>query len=129
MATLNEQLSRLSETIGKSGLSEADAERIARRAREASERATARAQEKIARAQERLARKMEAASRKAEQRGRASAGRSVHAYPWPPQPPNPPEAKEPVSDEERLMILRMLEQKKITLEEAENLLAALEGKR
>jgi hypothetical protein len=35
---------------------------------------------------------------------------------------------EPVTEEERLMILRMLEQKKITLEEAEILLSALEGK-
>jgi hypothetical protein len=31
------------------------------------------------------------------------------------------------SDEERLIILRMLEQKKITLQEAELLLSALEG--
>jgi hypothetical protein len=95
-------------------------------AHEASRRHS-RAQEKIARTQERLARKMEAASRRAEQRGRVPPGRA-RAYPWPPQPPNPPEAREPVSDEERLMILRMLEQKKISLEEAENLLAALEGK-
>jgi hypothetical protein len=32
-----------------------------------------------------------------------------------------------VNDEERLVILRMLEQKKITVQEAEQLLAALEG--
>ncbi len=36
-------------------------------------------------------------------------------------------ASEPVSEQERLFILRMLEQKKITVEEAEKLLAALEG--
>jgi hypothetical protein len=41
-------------------------------------------------------------------------------------PPRPP--SEPVSDEERLSILRMLQEKKITREEAEKLLAALEGK-
>ena len=34
---------------------------------------------------------------------------------------------EPVSDEERLMILRMLHEQKITSEQAEKLLAALEG--
>jgi hypothetical protein len=34
---------------------------------------------------------------------------------------------EPVGDEERLMILRMLEEKKISLEQAEELLSALEG--
>jgi hypothetical protein len=33
-----------------------------------------------------------------------------------------------VSDDERLMILRMLEQKKISMEEAEELLSALEGR-
>jgi hypothetical protein len=37
-------------------------------------------------------------------------------------------AQEPVSEEERMMILRMLEQKKIGLDEAEKLLSALEGK-
>lgn len=36
-------------------------------------------------------------------------------------------AGEPVSDEERLTILRMLQEKKITSEEADKLLAALEG--
>ena len=37
-------------------------------------------------------------------------------------------ASDPVSEEERLMILQMLEQGNISLEEAEQLLAALEGK-
>ncbi len=37
-------------------------------------------------------------------------------------------AKLRASDEESLMILRMLEQKKISLAEAEQLLEALEGK-
>jgi hypothetical protein len=32
-----------------------------------------------------------------------------------------------VTEEERLLILRMLEQKKISLEEADRLLSALEG--
>jgi hypothetical protein len=44
---------------------------------------------------------------------------------------SPPEAERPaesVSDAERLMILQMLEQQKITIEEAEQLMAALEGK-
>jgi hypothetical protein len=35
---------------------------------------------------------------------------------------------QPVTDEERLMVLQLLEQQKITIEEAEQLLAALEGK-
>jgi hypothetical protein len=35
---------------------------------------------------------------------------------------------DPVSDEERMMILNMLAEKKISIEEAESLLAALEGR-
>lgn len=42
--------------------------------------------------------------------------------------PSPTPASEPVSNEERLSILRMLEQKKITAMEAEQLLSALEGR-
>jgi hypothetical protein len=38
------------------------------------------------------------------------------------------ETGEAVSDDERLVILRMLQEKKISLAEAEKLLAALEGK-
>jgi hypothetical protein len=139
MARLSEQMARLSEMMGRAGLSEEEAEQVMRQAQRSAEEATARAQEKIARAQERMARKMEAASRKAEQRARAAerrreGGRGGWSFVWPapPQPPVPPsppgEVNEPVSDEERLLILRMLEQKKISLEEAEKLLAALEEK-
>ena len=45
----------------------------------------------------------------------------------PSEPVSPPPPPEPVSNEERLMILRMVETKKITVEEAEKLLQALEG--
>ena len=37
------------------------------------------------------------------------------------------EASQPVSDEERMAILKMLQEKKITSEEADKLLTALEG--
>ncbi len=40
---------------------------------------------------------------------------------------SPAPSGDPVSDEERMAILRMLQEKKITAEEAEKLLAALEG--
>jgi hypothetical protein len=43
-----------------------------------------------------------------------------------PAPPVEP-AGEPVSEQERLLILQMLEQGTITVEEAERLLSALEG--
>jgi len=39
-----------------------------------------------------------------------------------------PPMDQPVSDEERLSILRMLQEKKISLTDAELLLSALEGK-
>jgi hypothetical protein len=42
-----------------------------------------------------------------------------------PKPPTPP--SEPVADEERMAILKMLQDKKITSEQAEQLLRALEG--
>jgi hypothetical protein len=129
---LNEQMANLSATIGKAGLSEQETEQIIQRARASSERATTQAQEKMRRAQEKLERKLEAARRRSEMKAQASErraqfhGRRSWNVEWPSTPPTP--AKEPVSDEERLMILRMLEQKKITLEEAEDLLSALEGK-
>jgi hypothetical protein len=46
----------------------------------------------------------------------------------PSRPAAPPEPSEPVSNEERMMILKMVESKKISVEEAEKLLEALEGK-
>jgi hypothetical protein len=45
--------------------------------------------------------------------------------PQPPKPPKPP--AEPVSDTERMAILKMVADKKITADEASRLLAALEG--
>ncbi len=126
-----DQMANLSERIGKSGFSPEETERIMEKARQASEREAARAQAKMHRAQEKLERKLEAARRHREahasdRRTRAS-GRQSWTFDWvPPTPPVPP-PPEPVSEEERLMILRMLEQKKITLEEADRLLSALEG--
>ncbi|NOH04811.1 MAG: hypothetical protein HND47_23995 [Chloroflexi bacterium] len=89
-------------------------ERISRRV----EQATARAQ-----------RKAEEAARRAEQKARRfKGGLEIGRWSWDFSPkgvPMPP--KPPVSDEERLAILKMLQEKKITAEEAEKLLAALEG--
>lgn len=127
---INEQMANLNATIGKAGMSAEETERIMRRARERSERAAAQAQEKVRRAQEKVERKLETERRREEQRSQASSwgaryGRGAWHVNFPSPPPPP---KEAVSDEERLMILRMLEQKKITLAEAEELLSSLEGK-
>lgn len=93
-------------------------ERISRRATEAAERA---------------ARKAEAAARRTERQmerkfGRHS-GRRGARFSWSWDSNQMPRASktDPVSDEERMTILRMLAEKKITSEEAEKLLSALEG--
>lgn len=102
-----------------------------------------------------IRRKVESATRRAEKKIQ-DAGKKIHRAefisiehkthrgipPIPPMPPREPKARgwdfgfdtsgasassQPVSDEERLTILKMLQEKKITSEEAEKLLAALEG--
>jgi hypothetical protein len=134
---LESQLENLSNRLSSTGLTAEHAEHIARHAREAGERARVRAEERIQRAQEKIERKLEAARRRAEQRARAAerAARDRRRRPEPPDwaapprplvPPGPP--VEPVTEEERLMVLQLLEQGKITMDEAEQLLAALEGK-
>ena len=132
---LNAQLSSLSMRLSAANLSEDQARRIEERARQASERAAARAQERMRRAQEKMEQKMSAMQRRMEmrnrERDRERAERHTHRHwnfniPTPPEPPTP--AGEPVSEDERLMILHMLEEKKISMEEADQLLSALEGK-
>jgi hypothetical protein len=144
---MNEQMSHLSETLGRVGMSPDETQRVIDQAMQVSERETARAQEKMRRAQEKLERKLETAQRRAEQKAqsaeRSSWTRARHTWghgqhtikvdlssagstSTPPGSAAP--VAGPVSEEERLMILRMLEQKKISMEEADQLLSALEGK-
>jgi hypothetical protein len=126
--SLESQLEGLTTVLSESGISPERADQIAERARLASQRA----EEKMQRAQEKLQRKLEAARRRAERRTRSAerAARDrrkrAETFEW--TPPEPKPKTEPVTDEERLMILQMLEQGKISLEEAEQLLEALEGK-
>ena len=126
------QLDNISASLDLAGLSPEKADRIAQHTKQATERASQRAQEKIRRAQEKMDRKLEAARRRAEMKARAAerAARDRRRRPEPPtwvtSPTKP--VSEPVSDEERLMILQLLEQGKVTTDEAEQLLAALEGK-
>ena len=96
---------------------------------------------------ERISRQVEQATRRAAQRAEEAARRAErhaerHARKWNvnakagrwnwdfnsqniPTPPTPP--SEPVAEEERMAILKMLAAKKITAAQAEELLAALEG--
>lgn len=136
---LNEQMSRLSEKLGQVGLGAEETERIVSEAMRASERESQRAEEKLRRAQEKLERKLEAQRQRSERRTQEMdrrTRRSSWKFEWPtppaaptrPRPPMPAAPPAPaVTEEERLLILRMLEQKKISLEEADLLLSALEG--
>jgi hypothetical protein len=82
------------------------------------ERLSERAQRQAERTAERLRRRME--HKKEKRKGRPGTGH-VH---WGTPPPHPP--LDPVTEQERLMILKMVQEGKITIEEAERLLAALE---
>ncbi len=115
---IGEQMERMSDQFKAAGSSTEKTNRVIEKARWSSEQSAARAQEKIRLAQEKLERKLGAAQRQYVKKA--------------PAVDNPAQASsvssEKVAEEERLMILRMLEQKKITLEEADRLLSALEGK-
>jgi hypothetical protein len=91
---------------------------------------------KVEQATAQAAKRAEEAARRVERHAERHArrwGRNVKAGPWNwevgprgvPTPPTPP--SEPVAEEERLAILKMLAEKKITAEQAEQLLSALEG--
>ena len=107
-----------------------------------------RAQIHIEAASRRTEAKVQAAMRRAEMKARAaevrarrgwrveysgsgskpSANMNIGRWNWDLTPKGPVDTGEAVSDDERLIILRMLQEKKISLAEAEKLLAALEGK-
>jgi len=116
------------------GIPYVDHEGIAQRAQEAAERARRQAQRAAERAQARAERTRRHAEReaeksreRAEKAGRRHEARSVNMqWSWSPsQPAKPP--VEPVSEAERMAILKMVADKKITADDANRLLAALEG--
>ena len=80
------------------------------------------ASNRVARSAERAARKAEA---KLRGRGRVNTGRWDWNFDT--NPATPPAPREPVSEQERMAILKMLAEKKITAAQADELLAALEG--
>jgi len=129
---LEQQMDDLAVMLSTAGLPSEQAEQIQRRAREAGERARDRAQEKMRRAQERLQRKLETAARRAERKTQAAdrAARDRRRRPGPAEatPAGATPAAAQVSQAERLIVLKMLEQQQITVEQAEQLLAALEGR-
>ena len=108
-------------------------EEIAQRVQEKVQAAMRRAEEAIAesvrnaevRNAERRAREAERTAVRVERRhGRHDP--AIWSFATPPAPPRPPKPQTPpVSEEERLMILRMVSEGKISVEQAEQLLAAL----
>lgn len=129
---IDQQMEDLSVMLASAGLLPEQAEQIQRRARQANERAAARAQEKMRRAQEKMQRKVEAASRRAAMKAaaaeRAARDRRRRPESVEPAPAAAARTAEPVSEQERLVVLKMLETQQITPEQAEQLLAALEGR-
>ncbi len=128
---LNERLSHIPELEENAELHN-DIDEIVEQARQYSTNAAFKAQEKAQRAAQRaqakLTRKLEKARRKSHQQSNRPSWRDqTRGQQWAPGRTSTP-VGDPVSEEERLLILIMLEDKKISLEEADQLLAALDGK-
>ncbi|HEX9840079.1 MAG TPA: DUF4097 family beta strand repeat-containing protein [Anaerolineales bacterium] len=107
-------------------------EMISRKVERATGQAARRAEEAARRAEKLAGEAARRAERHAERHARRWRGNvGVGRWNWDfnsqniPTPPSPP--AEPVAEEERMAILKMLQEKKITAEQAEQLLNALEG--
>jgi hypothetical protein len=107
-------------------------EMISRKVERATGQAARRAEEAARRAEKLAGEAARRAERHAERHARRWKGNvGVGRWNWDfnsqniPTPPSPP--SEPVAEEERMAILKMLQEKKITAEQAEQLLNALEG--
>lgn len=98
---------------------------IPERVRHSVEQATRRAEQKMRQAEI----KIQNAEHKLRHRAQIKANIDIGRWKWNATPGSFPASAthEPVSDEERLMILKMLQEKKITSEQADQLLSALEG--
>ncbi len=122
---INERVQRAMERVQ---IKAEEASRRAQRVRVHAEAASRRADLKV----EAAMRRAEAKARAAEHRARnAKVNMNIGRWKWdltPGQFPPATGAPSPVSDDERLTILRMLQEKKISLDDAEKLLSALEGK-
>ena len=126
LAHIQEHLSSQTERIQR------DSERMAARARAKAERAADRARASADRMRDKAQRLADRMRKGPRGKGWVwSWSGEVPPPPPPPGAPRPTRAErpvEPVSEQERLAILRMVENKTITIEEAERLLAALEGR-
>ncbi len=139
---------RLPGMLFSAGLSGQEVDDISRKVQEATQRAAEKAQSQAHRAAEKATRKAERKLAKARRKMERETHRArVVRPPRPPIPPRAPVAptagsaaaglksdfvpgpkSTPVSEEERILILRMLAEKKISVAQAEDLLVALDGR-
>jgi dTMP kinase len=111
---MTEMEARLAESLGR-----IDSEEIRLQAEQASERAlraAGRAAEQARRVADREAERARLRAERAERRWRRASGR------------RPRSRQEPATDEERMRVLRLVEEGRVTPEQAADLLAALEGR-
>jgi len=143
MSELNEQIARMA-AMGaadlESRLRRVDVEGIGRKVERAAEHVRQRAERAAERARHQAERAAERARRRAERQVKSHRFKfnvdltppwapSKPGRPTPPSPASPPQraAKPAATEGERLMILRMLQEHKISADEASRLLDALEG--
>jgi hypothetical protein len=117
--TQMENVSRISMDANRSGLGPDVSAKIRRKAREA--------EQKIRRAEAKIRRAAERRAGHGEHRPHVNVDLGRWKWNVTPGSFTPGAIGETVSDEERMAILKMLQDKKITAEQAEKLLAALEG--
>jgi hypothetical protein len=136
---LEAQLENVSRQLEERMAQLANGEELAARVQQKVQAAMRRAEEKVAEAMREVERRVQHAERRSERSAARDEARRWRKgvrveVPIPPTPPIPPRPMRPprpqpptVSDEERMMVLRMVEQGKISVEEAEKLLSAMQG--
>lgn len=120
---LNTQFSDLEKSFKLAGLSEEKAQEVQERITNAQQRA----QHSVQKAQAKLQRKLTQTQRKAARRARHDKRKSAE-FDIESLLAKKEKASRAVSDKERMMILKMLQEKKITTDQANDLLSALEAK-
>lgn len=120
---LRESLSGLSESLKEIGLSEENLQELRAQIEETSRQAAERAEIAAIKAQAKVEKRIAKARRKALQARDKTKQFDINKF------LEAESEKKAVSESERMMILEMLQNKKITPKEAEELLEALEGKR
>ncbi len=113
----------LTDILSAAGLSLEEAEAVSERVRRAGERAGQRAQERM----EQLRRRQDSMASEHRRGSWGWIGQAVETPPPPPPPPPAPAAPSAAGNDERMVVLRLLEAGRISTDEAERLLKAMFG--